>query len=75
MTMHARSPELYIGPRCASCGGDHHADATDAKTCPRCGYLQIMEAYPMHTIRGRRRRSSWCRACWDDHRAEQRAAR
>lgn len=44
----------------------------DAKRCPKCGYLQIIEAFPVHQIRGRPQRSSWCSLCWMDHHVKQR---
>ena len=44
-----------------------------SKTCNRCGYEQIPEAFPLHLIRGKRRRSVWCRECWRERSAQQRA--
>lgn len=50
---------------------------TDAKRCSRCGWLQCIEAFPLHvdssTKSRPKRRSSWCRECWREHHAASKA--
>lgn len=39
----------------------------EAKTCPRCGHFQIIEAFPLHeTARDGPVRAAWCRECFRD---------
>lgn len=43
-------------------------DELPSKRCSRCGYVQILEGFPVHMKGGRPVRSGWCVECWRDKR-------